>query len=266
MRRYWIEKKDIQGNEVHFTGDVLHHIFDVCRQQVGSKFEVLTEDSKAYFVEVTSVSRKAASAIIHEERQIPSLPTPHIHIALSISRFPVMDAIMEKAVEMGVKSITPFFSEFSFLRKEDKISTNKTDRWDKIVRSATQQSGRGDLMKIHAPIPFEELFTIINQNDQNLGLFAYEGESTHGVKTYLQKVRGNFEKNGHVSGTDNSPVHNITNIWIIVGSEGGFSFQEVEQFRRHGLEPVTIGKQVLRVETACIALVSALKYEFDLMN
>lgn len=252
MRRYWIEKKDVRGNEVEFTGDVFHHIFDVCRQTVGSKFEVLTEDAKAYFVEVTQVSKKSATAIVHEERLIPALPSPHIHIALSISRFPVMDAIMEKAVEMGVKSITPFFSEFSFLRKEDKISTNKTDRWDKIVRSATQQSGRGDLMKIHSPVPFEEVFGLINQTEGNLGLFAYEGASTRGVKEYLRLAQG--------------PASNIKNLWIVVGSEGGFSHKEVEQFRNHGLEPVTLGSQVLRVETACIALVSALKYEFDLMK
>ncbi len=62
------------------------------------------------------------------------------------------------------------------------------------------------------------------------------------------------------------PQGAVENIWLVVGSEGGFSFKEVEAFRQAGLEPVTIGPQVLRVETACIALVSALKYEFDLMK
>lgn len=252
MRRYWIQKKDLFQDQVNFTGDVFHHIFDVCRQEVGSKFEVLTEDSKAYFVEVTQVTKKTALARIIEERSIPPLKEPHIHIALSLSRFPVMDAIMEKAVEMGVKSIQPFFSEFSFLRKGEKLSENKTERWDKIVRSATQQSGRGDLMQIHSAISFEKLSGLINPNEGHVGLFAYEGPSTLGIKDYVLKMKSEHP-------------HGIKNIWIIVGSEGGFSHHEVEEFKKLGLHPVTLGPQVLRVETACMALVSVLKYDFDLM-
>lgn len=252
MRRYWVEKKDLFGDQVNFTGDVFHHIFDVCRQEVGSRFEVLTEDSKAYFVEVTQVSKKSATAQILEERIIPPLKTPHIHLALSISRFPVMDAVMEKAVEMGVKSIQPFFSEFSFLRKGEKLSDNKVDRWDKIVRSATQQTGRGDLMKVHPVIPFEKISGLINPNAGQVGLFAYEGSSTLSIKDYCNKVRSE-----HPEG--------VKDIWIIVGSEGGFSHNEVKAFQELGLHPVTLGQQVLRVETACMALVSVLKYDFDLM-
>ncbi|UOF00988.1 RsmE family RNA methyltransferase [Bdellovibrio reynosensis] len=252
MRRYWIEKKDLFQDQVNFTGDVFHHIFDVCRQDVGSKFEVLTEDSKAFFVEVTQVTKKSATARILEERTIPALKTPHLHLALSISRFPVMDSIMEKAVEMGVKSIQPFFSEFSFVRKDEKISANKTERWDKIVRSATQQTGRGDLMKIHPAITFDKLSTLINPNEGHVGLFAYEGSSTLSIKEYVSTIRGQFPQG-------------IKDIWVIVGSEGGFSHKEVEELTKLGLHPVTLGPQVLRVETACMVLVSVLKYDFDLM-
>lgn len=256
VRRYWIEDRDLVANEVHFAGDLFHHIFSVCRQQLGSKFEVLTEQSKAYLVEVTEVGKKSAHARILEERLIPPLPEPHIHIALSLSRFPVMDAIMEKAVEMGVKSVQPFFSEFSFLRKEDKISDHKVERWEKIVRSATQQCGRGDLMTIHPVLPWNDIFAKINLNHENKGLFAYEGPSTHGIKAYLENLKKDPAQ---------SPV-SIKNVWLIVGSEGGFSHQEVAELHRKKLESVTLGSQILRVETACIALVSALKYEFDLMT
>lgn len=252
MRRYWISKKDLFQDQVNFTGDVFHHIFDVCRQEVGSKFEVLTEDSKAYFVQVTNVSKKTAVAQVLEERVIPALKEPHVHIALSISRFPVMDAIMEKTVEMGVSSIQPFFSEFSFMRKGEKISENKIERWDKIIKSATQQSGRGDLMKIHSPISIENLSDLINPSAGSAGLFAYEGPSTLSIKEAVSKMKA-----AHPAG--------LKNLWIIVGSEGGFSHREVEQFQKLGLDPVTLGPQVLRVETACMALVSVVKYDFDLM-
>jgi 16S rRNA (uracil1498-N3)-methyltransferase len=252
VRRYWIEKKDIFQTQVNFAGDVFHHIFDVCRQEQGSKFEVLTEDSKAYFVEVTYVSKKTATAQILEERVIPALKTPHINIALSISRFPVMDAIMEKAVEMGVATIQPFFSDFSFVRKDEKISDNKIERWTKIIRSATQQSGRGDLMKVLPALPFDEVLQKINQNPAAAGLFAYEGQSTLSIKQATQQMKA-------------SPKGAPSEVWLIVGSEGGFSDREVAELTKLGLDPVTLGPQVLRVETACMTLVSVLKYEFDLM-
>jgi 16S rRNA (uracil1498-N3)-methyltransferase len=252
MRRYWVQKKDIFQDQVNFSGDVFHHVFDVCRQEQGSKFEVLTEEGKAYFVEVEHVTKKTATARVLEVRDIPQLREPHIHIALSISRFPVMDAIMEKAVEMGVKSIQPFFSEFSFMRKEEKLSQNKLERWDKIVKSATQQSGRGDLMKIHEALPYEKLLELVNPKPGQAGLFAYEGPSTLSIKDYVKKIRS-------------ANANELKDIWVIVGSEGGFSDREVQDFQKLGLDPVTLGQQVLRVETACMTLVSVLKYDFDLM-
>ena len=94
MRRYWIEKKQIDSEQnVHFSGEQFHHIFDVCRQEVGHHFEVITEDSKAFLVQVKEVGKKSALAAVIEERTIKSLDRPHIHIALSVSRYPVMDAI-----------------------------------------------------------------------------------------------------------------------------------------------------------------------------
>lgn len=253
MRRYWIEKKMLYNDVVSFKDEVFHHIFDVCRQEVGHHFEVLTEDSKAYLVEVTSVEKKQATARVIETREIKKLPTPHIHIALSVSRYHVMDSIIEKAVEMGVSSILPFCSEYSFIRKTNNLPAGKVERWNKIVISATQQSGRGELMKIHEPIDWTPMLKVINPSAENLCLFAYEGESVLPIDAFLKQ-----QKNG----TAVTPQ----NIWLIVGSEGGFSEGEVTEMRKLGLDPVTLGSQVLRVETACMTLVSVLKYEFGLFR
>ncbi|OFZ31572.1 MAG: hypothetical protein A2622_03030 [Bdellovibrionales bacterium RIFCSPHIGHO2_01_FULL_40_29] len=253
MRRYWIEKNQIQEDQIQFKGDQFHHIFDVCRQEVGHHFEVITEESKAYLVEVTSVEKKQAIARIKETREIQKLNRPHIHIALSVSRFPVMDSIMERAVEMGVSSITPFYSEFSFIRKAASMPEGKVDRWQKIIVSATQQSGRGELMRIQKPIDWNILLQQINPSPQTWCLFAYEGTGTASIKSYLQTKKASLNK----------PPDDI---WIIVGSEGGFSSNEVQTLQQLGLDPVTLGSQVLRVETACLTLVSVLKYEFELLN
>ena len=258
MRRYWIEKKQIDSlSTVHFSGEQFHHIFDVCRQEVGHHFEVITEDSKAYLVEVKDIGKKSAHAVIVEERLIKQLETPHIHIALSVSRYPVMDAIMEKAVEMGVKSILPFVSEYSFVRKEKEVSENKIERWKKIVISATQQCGRGELMMIHEVQNLPLALKQINPNSKNWCLFAYEGNDLKSLKQEVVDLKAQF---------NDIPDQKPENIWLIVGSEGGFSAKEVQQLQELGLHPVTLGSQILRVETACMTLVAALKYEFGLMK
>lgn len=252
MRRYWIDRDALNADEVLLKGDVFHHIFDVCRQQMGSKFEVLTEDGQARFVEVIAVGKKDARARVLETRALPAIVEPRIHLALCVPRFPVFEAVIEKAVELGVSSIQPLFSDFSFIRDPSSLSTNKTERWQKIIRSAMQQSGRGDWLKLHEARPLDGYLNELqsmNRNGAHKCLFAYEGESTLGIREELVSWK-------------KAPPREIT---VFVGGEGGFSDREVTLFRGADLREVTLGNQVLRVETACMALVSVLKYEFDLM-
>lgn len=250
MRRYWIPKEALEGDTVKLTGDVLHHVRDVCRLHKGSKFELLTETGQAFLVEITEENKQASIARVLESRVIPALPEPHIHLALSIPRFPVFEAVLEKSVELGVKSVHPFFSDFSFIRKQEDVFEKKRTRFEKIVMGATQQSGRGSLMPIEEPVGVENLIQTFNRVVGAKGLFAYEGP---GVLTAPQAV-------------DEMRRSQASELWIFVGSEGGFSEREVELFASSGLKAVTLGSQVLRVETACVALVSILKYGFDLMR
>ena len=257
MRRYWINKEMLHDEIVTFKDELFHHIFDVCRQEIGHHFEVLTEDSKAYLVEVILKEKKLAKAKIIEAREIKSLPRPLIHIALSVSRYNVMDSIIEKSVEMGVSSILPFCSDFSFIRKPNNLPEGKLDRWKKIVISATQQCGRGELMKIHQPIEWSDMLKMINPGPLNWCLFAYEGAGTLGIKKHLME-----QKEVLAQSSSSQPE----NVWLVVGSEGGFSQNEVTEMKQLALHPVTLGDQVLRVETACMTLVSILKYEFGLLK
>jgi 16S rRNA (uracil1498-N3)-methyltransferase len=248
MRRYWVDAHSITNEIARIDGNVFHHIFSVCRQEVGSVFELLSGNNTAVVVEVLSVGKKSAEAKVLETRVIPPLPLPHIHLALSIPRFPVMDAVVEKAVEMGVHSLHPFFSEYSFVRKSSSVPDGKEDRWKKIVVSATQQCGRGELMTIHPPVDLQKIWAEFNRTKACVGLFAYEGKAERNIREYLRGI----------------PKAGLTEVWVFVGSEGGFSSEEVKQFQELGMEPVTLGEQVLRVETACITLSAVLKYEFEL--
>lgn len=250
MRRYWLDKSSIHHDHVEITGETFHHICDVCRQKLGDQFEVLGEKNKALLVEIDQLKKKSATARIVGEREIQPLRHPHIHLYLSLPRPAVFDSVLERAVELGVASIQPFYSEFSFFREPSEAITKKQSRWQKIIMSATQQCGRSELMEIKSPVHLEKILGNFNRNDAAMGLFAYEGKSDREIMEFLKVHKSSA----------------IRNIWLFVGSEGGFSQDEVNAFKAQGLEPVTLGEQVLRVETACLALVSIIKYEYDLMK
>lgn len=264
MRRYWLESDAFRTNqkqkledpdsmlgaEVLIEGDSLHHIRDVCRQTVGDKFEVLFAGS-AYFVEVVSEKKRELLAIIRDVRKITPLPFPRIRVALAIPRFNVLEDVLEKLVELGVETVQPLFSDNSFIRTATDTWTAKESRFQKIIQSATQQCGRGEKMTLEPARKLGEFLetVAINPSGPVAGLFAYE------VGTVPVRALG-----ASISAKKPEAV------WIFVGGEGGFSESEVLQFKKKGLEAATLGAQVLRVETACVALVSVLKYELDLMR
>jgi len=252
MRRYWIEPEKLNEERAEIEGDLLHHLFDVCRLEMGSRFELIKGDQRAYLVELVSRTKKTALAKVLSYRDVESIPRPYLHLAISIPRFQKLDFIFEKAVELGAKRVTPFVSDYSFVRKLEEIKDNKAERWERIITAGTQQCGRGDRMELGVPATLRGLLEELsphwaNPNGSMKGLFLYEGASTLDLKQALERIK------------PTQPQELV----IFVGSEGGFSRQELEMFETRGLQPVTFGAQVLRVETACMAILSILKYELN---
>ena len=246
MRRYWVNEEQFSGEDsLWIEGEQYQHIVRVCRQGLGARFEVLSKSSKAYLVEIVELQKSRARAQVIEERKIAPLSKPHIHLAVSLPKFQKTDEIIEKSVELGVHSVHPFVSDYSFIRTVDKIGENKFKRWERIVISATQQCGRGELMSVQPVKEFSEILEKFNQNTTARGLFFYEGESQRGLSDALKELKN----------------ESYDEIWLFVGSEGGFSNAEVERFQALNLAPVTLGAQILRVETACTSVVSIIKYE-----
>lgn len=247
LRRFWISAKDRDGENIHLEDELFHHVRDVCRFDVGDQFEVLTGDGHAYLSEIVSMGKKAADARILSRRQLPEPQKPYLHLALSVPKFPKVDWIVEKCVELGVKKITPFVSDYSFVRSLKDVSSNRLQRWEKLIIKATEQSGRGDVMALRPPCSLEALLEEFNRSPEVAGLFPYEGEAHDSWRQQIPELKGRA----------------LNEVWVFVGSEGGFSPKEVQMFTDYGLKPMTLGDQILRVETACVALMSVLKYELD---
>lgn len=254
MRRYYYNEKMSQGQNLVIQGDLFHHIFEVCRLQPGQHFELLNEQGKAFLALVNQVSKKSATITLCEERVLPVLKEPLVYLYLSFPKVSTFEAVVEKSVEMGVKTIIPFLSDFSHFRTVQQFPSEKMFRWKKIILQATQQSGRSDLMTIEEVKTLSDLINQIDRSSsQVLNIISYEGEAPVTLKEHISKIRS-----AHQGGTK------INRVNLFVGSEGGFSEKEVETFKKLDLIPVTLGDQILRVETACMTLVASIKYEFDI--
>ena len=189
MRRFWINKDFFvdsdNGQSVLIQGDDFKHICVVCRQEVGSQFEVLPGDNQAYFVKIITKEKKQAMAEVMSQRSIAALPQPYIELCVSMPKFNKFDLILEKSVELGVHKVRPFFSDYSFITDPKKMGSKRLERFHEIIKSATQQSGRGKLMEIEPPCTLGELLKMFNQQADTVGLFSYEGESTQPLNCLL---------------------------------------------------------------------------------
>ncbi len=246
MRRYWIEASSFRGDHVLLEDEVFHHIFKVCRQAEGDKFEVLKGDGEIHLVEVTRLEKKRATATLLESRKVPARPRPHLHLVLSVPKFPVLEAVLQKSVELGVHSLHLVPTDFSFIKKRQ-VLEQKLPRWNKIIQGACQQSGRPEPMELNFCEDLKNLLSEINRDEGQLGLFFYEGQGQVNLRTQLSTIA----------------PESIQDVYYFVGSEGGFSEAEVELFSSLGHPPITLGSQVLRVETACVCITSVLKYVLE---
>ena len=238
MRRFWIDSSCLKGREFTLTGQVFHHILRVSRIQKGEPFELLSDGRIRYTVALNAVSHSKATARILKSHPAPPLPRPYFHLALSLPRLNIVDSILQKAVELGVKDFHPFISEMSFLKKPPPLS--RLERWKKIISRASAVSGRTRLITLHPALNLREM-----EIPKNHGAFmAYEGARGKSFREILK------------------PEKPFEEIWLFIGSEGGFSRKEAEAFSRKGGEVFSFGDQILRVETACLMGLSILKYHY----
>src|SRR5205814_1013579 len=160
---------------------------------------------------------------------LPELKKPWVNLAFAASKWPVFEEVLEKSVELGVHTVQPLLTDFSFIRKKSEWPESRQGRLQKIIQSATEQSGRSSLLRLNAPLTLQEFTKGLNPQTGAPCLFAYEGRSAQGLQSVLTSYK----------------TRSLSEIWAVVGSEGGFSEAEVQFMRDAGFPPVTMGEQIL---------------------
>lgn len=242
MPNYFIKKSSIKNNLIELTGEVLHHLRDSLRIKTGEEIFCVDEEGRRYRVRVTELRREllAGDIICKEERDRGT--TLRINLVQSLPKGPKFDFIIQKATELGVTRISPVVSERSVVRLEKERVDWKHSRWERIALEAAQQSERHDIPEISQTVLLYNFLQSYKKDDLNLLL--WEGEKIQGIKEILRNAV------------------DVKSVTILIGPEGGFSENEVNSAVAAGFIPVSLGELILRTDTASIAALSILQYEF----
>ena len=240
MARFYVPQPRIENGMLKIEGDEVKHIRKVLRLKTGD--EIVVFDGLGKEFEGTIVEERLSSVVIRVQNIISSKKDSPLEVTLaqSLLKGEKMDYLIQKATELGVKEIIPFSSSRSvpFLEKSRRL--NRHHRWEKIAVEASKQCGRGSVPKIESLQDYSDMLQIASTKDLRLILWE-RGEIR--LKEVLERSK---EKK---------------NIFFTIGPEGGFNQLEVGGAKRAGFIPVTLGRRILRAETASLCFLSILQYE-----
>lgn len=235
-RRRWIAD-EVSGNRAVLAGAHADHLANVLRARVGQEFDIVTGTSVRRG-RIMSIGRSKVEFELGEE--IPAAATANLIVLLSIFKFDRMEWAIEKCTELGVSRILPVISQ----RTEAHLATaaaKRVERWQHIVRQASEQSRRDSEPSISSPIELKE--ALLLQADTRIVL----AETEHRVR--LKKALESHLKGRHVA--------------LAFGPEGGWTDAELEMFRAAGWITASLGNTILRAETAAISAVAVVVSELQ---
>ena len=235
-KRFFVD--DINGNIITLQGEEFEHLKRVLRLKIGDTVECFCDGSDIFVCKIAKISKNAAILNVESKYSCECNPKVEVAVFQALPKGDKLELITQKLSELGVSELVLFQSRFTNL----KSSMVRVERLNKIAVSAAKQCGRTSVLKISEPLKFDEMLKRLK--NYNSIVFANETEKN------TQKMQKNSDftiKNGKIA--------------IIIGSEGGFEESEIEKIKRAGGVSVSLGKRILRAETAAIALAAIVMHE-----
>ena len=240
MHRFFIPKPFKQ--EMQITGRDAHHIIDVLRMVPGDRLQVVADDGVSFVGEVTAVGTNTVTVLAKELLRDSHEPGVRISLLQGMVKGDKIEFIIQKAVEIGIAEIFPVAMAHSVVVLESSKAEKKVERWQKISEAAAKQSKRDIIPAVHEVMTLDQL---LQKGKWDLLLVAYESENRVSLKEVLQAHK------------------EAKTIGMIIGPEGGLSNEEVEAAQKQGGIVVSLGRRILRTETAGLVAATAILYETD---
>ena len=235
MFNFFAEENSRQGNYFYITGSDYNHIKNVLRMKTGEEF-LVSSDGISNLCRLDGFEGDSAVAeIIEENYQSTDLPV-EIYLFQGLPKSDKMELIIQKAVELGVHAIIPTQMQRCVVKLDDKKKKSKTQRWQTIAESAAKQSKRSAVPQVYDAVSYGEALNMAK--DLDVLMVPYEcADGMKATKRVLSQIKVGSK------------------VGIIIGPEGGFEESEIEKAIAIGGESVSLGKRILRTETAAITAV-----------
>ena len=240
MKRYYSPTLD-RG---FLDAEQSHHCAQVMRQAVGDLFAVFDGHGQEAKAKITEITKDEVKYQILAKASSPR-PVHPVWLAQALTKPKSMDLILEKATELGVSELAPLQSDHSVVQVEGEKAEAKVEKWQKLTIEAAKQCGQNWLPVVHSPLAPKDFMTAIPK-----GAVKLIASLQHEAKPLKSVLREHLQ--GLKSGTP---------IVVMIGPEGDFTPAEIGQARSAGFAPVSLGKIILRAETAAFFALSAIAYE-----
>lgn len=244
MHHFFVTPEQMKEQTIWIRGLDVNHIKNVLRMKVGEELQISDGNNKKYLCEIASISSEEVCVFIKEELVSDTELPSKIYLFQGLPKGDKMELIVQKAVELGVYEIIPVATKRAVVKLDDKKASKKVERWNAISEGGAKQSGRNVVPLVKQPMSYKQALEYAKQLD--VVLIPYElAEGMEETKRIVEAILPG------------------QSIGIFIGPEGGFETAEVLYATEQGAKVITLGKRILRTETAGLTTLSILMYHLE---
>lgn len=247
MNRFFGKVENIFSDHIIINGTDVNHIKNVLRLRIDDKISVTGADQYDYLCAIREFTEEEVILSILEQREADRELPARIHLFQGLPKGDKMELIIQKCVELGVYQIIPVAMKRCVVKLDDKKASSKISRWQAISESAAKQSGRSQIPSVHSVMSFKE--ALAYGKDMDVCMVPYElARGMEATKEVLEQIRPG------------------SSVAVFIGPEGGFDPGEIELAMEQGFMPVSLGRRILRTETAGMAVMSIIMYHMEVQE
>lgn len=245
MYQFFVEPSQIQDKRIVITGNDVNHIKNVLRMKIGEEIAVSNGvDGKEYRCGIEELGEDQIVCTLRFIKEDGVELASQIYLFQGLPKADKMELIIQKAVELGVHEVIPMATKRCVVKLDEKKAASKVNRWQGIAEAAAKQSKRGVIPRVHAVMSMKE--AVAYAGEMEVKLIPYElAEDMAHTKQLIEQVKLGQR------------------VAIFIGPEGGFEEAEVQMALEAGIEPITLGRRILRTETAGFTVLSWLMYHLE---
>lgn len=241
MPKFFVNKESIDDHIITLEGDNARHIGNVLRGKPGDIITVCDGEGMDYECELVNITKNIVTAEIKDIFTNNNEPEIKITLYQGLPKADKMELVIQKCIEIGVDRIVPVKTEHTVVKLDNK-EEKKLIRWNKIAEAAAKQCGRGKIPVVDSIMSFNDAVSQAKSMDG--AIIPYERERKRGLKGFTDSFNGKT-------------------IGVFIGPEGGFSQKEIDTAIAAGIKPVTLGRRILRTETAGLVAAVILLHELE---